>query len=316
MAQATRRAAPAPQPANNNAVGQALEIGPPVFNIKVNPGQVFKTQISVRDIATTKLLVKSQLNDFTAAGEDGSPKVIVDNVDENNPYSIRKWISPLPDLILEPKQIRNLPITINVPAKAAPGGYYGVVRFTATAPGVDGNGVALSASVGSLLLVTVNGVAKQNLDVEEFKVLKDGEAGTLFQNAPLSFMQRIRNTGNIHEQPTGHVTVKDMFGKIVGVTNVNSPPRNVLPGTIRRFEQQFDKTVIGDKKLFGKYTATLEMNYAGQKSVGDELTFWVIPYTLIAIIIILLVVIFFALRFALKRYTQNAIKQSQRGRRR
>lgn len=292
--------------------GQALEIAPPVINLTANPGQVIKTQISLRDISSGKLRVKGQVNDFVAAGEDGTPKILLDEENaEPNPYSLKAWIAPLPELILEPRQIRQLPVTINVPANAAPGGYYGVVRFTATPPELEGTGVSLSASLGSLILVRVNGAATEKLDIEEFFVSKneDGaKAATLFQSAPVKFTQRIKNSGNIHEQPAGQVTITDMFGKKIAAVNVNLPPRNVLPASIRKFEQPLDSSVIGNKRLFGKYTAELSLTYgANKQTVSDSITFWVVPYKLIGFIILGLIGGFFLLRFLIQRYNRRII---------
>jgi len=295
--------------------GQALEIAPPVINLTADPGQVIKTQISLRDVSSGKLLVKSQINDFVAAGEDGTPKILLNEDEaEANPYSLKPWVAPLSEMVLNPQQIRQLPVTINVPANASPGGYYGVVRFTATAPELNETGVSLNASLGSLILIRVKGDAKEKLEIAEFFVSKDGKRSSIFQSAPVNFTQRIKNTGNVHEQPSGHVTITDIFGKTVAAVNVNLPPRNILPASIRKFEQPLDKTVIGTKKLFGKYTATLDLTYgANKQTVSETLTFWVIPYELIGIITVLLIVAFFVLRFGLKRYNQHIINKSRGG---
>ncbi len=82
-----------------------------------------------------------------------------------------------PEQLLVPRQIKSLPLNIEVPASAAPGGYFGVVRFTGTAPELKGTGVSLSASLGSLVLVRVNGNAKEKLDVAEFSVNQGGKPG-------------------------------------------------------------------------------------------------------------------------------------------
>lgn len=302
-----------PTPPAQPGSGQALEIAPPVINLTANPGQTIRTQISLRDVSSGKLLVRSQVNDFVAAGEDGTPKILLEE-DEESPYSLKSWIAPLPELTLEPRQIRNLPVVINVPANAAPGGYYGVVRFTATPPELEGTGVSLSTSLGSLILVRVNGAANQKLEIAEFLVAdKNGKAGSLFQSAPLQFIERIRNTGNIHEQPAGQVTITDMFGKKVAAVNVNLPPRNILPGSVRKFEQPLDKAVIGNKQLFGKYTAELKLTYANNQSVSSSVSFWVIPYKLIAIILVALVGGFFLLRFLIRRYNRRVISRAYGG---
>ncbi len=317
----TRPKAAAPTPANNNDIGQALEIAPPVINLTANPGQTIKTQISLRDVSKGKLLVKGQVNDFVAAGEDGTPKILLDEAqDEPSPYSLKTWIAPLPELVLEPQQIRNLPVTITVPANAAPGGYYGVVRFTATPPGLDGTGVSLSASLGSLILVRVNGAAKEAMTIEQFLIKQDGKkdspSKTLFESTPITFVQRLKNTGNLHQQPTGQVTVTDMFGKKVAAVNINLPPRNILPDSIRRFEQPLNSSVIGSKKLFGRYTADLKVTYGTDKQVlTKSLTFWIIPYKLIAVVIVVLIIGFFILRVLIKRYNQNIINKASSRRR-
>ena len=45
------------QSANQNA-GQALEIAPPVLNLKADPGETIQAKISLRDVSTSSLLVK------------------------------------------------------------------------------------------------------------------------------------------------------------------------------------------------------------------------------------------------------------------
>lgn len=296
--------------ATSTSSGQALEIGPPVINLSADPGTKVTTTISLRDVSPTSLLVTGEVNDFVASGEDGTPKIILD--DSVSPYSLKQWVSPLPVLTLKPKEIKTLTITINVPADASPGGYYGVIRFTGTPPDLEGAGVSLSASLGSLVLLTVNGEAKEGLEIEEFSVSHDSKTGTLFEAIPLNFIQRLKNTGNIHEEPTGLVTVKDMFGNTVATLPINQPARDILPQSIRKFEVPLDSTVIGNKILFGLYTADLTVTYGTDKqTLTSSITFWVIPYTLIGIIVIALIGGFIALRILIKRYNRHIISKAK-----
>lgn len=307
-------AAPGDAPAATGT-GQALEIARPVVNLTANPGDVITTEIRLRDVSTSKLRVNGEVNDFVAAGEDGTPKILLEN-DEENPYSLKTWVSPIPELILEPKQIKNLPVTINVPANASPGGYYGVVRFTATPPELEDTGVSLSASLGALLLVNINGDVKEEITVEEFSVNNGGKSGTLFQSTPLFFVERLKNKGSIHEQPVGQVTITDMFNKKVAAVNINLPPRNILPQSIRKFSQPLDSSVLGNKQLFGRYKADLKVTYGANKQVTtSSITFWVIPYGLIGIVIVSIVGGFIGLRFLIQRYNRRIISKAQKSRR-
>lgn len=294
-----------------NNSGQALEIAPPVITLTGNPGQSIKTQILLRDISGSNLVVTSQTNDFVAAGEDGTPKVILDN-NTPDPYSMRSWVVPPASVSLVPRQIQTLPVTINIPANASPGGHYAVIRFTGTAPSLTGTGVSLSASLGALVLLTVSGNIVNNLSLASFTVSHNGKTGSIFQSGPLDFSVRLKNSGNVHELPTGQIAIKDMFGRKLASLNVNLPPKNVLPSSIRKFDSSLDSSVIGNKRLFGRYKAELTMTYGKDQKVTGSLSFWVIPYKLIAIIVAAIIIIFFALRYAIRRYNRYIINRTNR----
>ena len=297
--------------ANPNSSGQALEIAPPVITLGINPGQTVKTQVLLRDVSPTNVIVTGEVNDFVAAGEDGTPKILLKD-EGSNPYSLKGWITPPAQLLLAPRQVKSLPITVSVPANASPGGHYGIIRFTATAPQLSGTGVSLSASLGALMLITVNGKTKESLSVKQFSTTNKGKVHKLFESAPVNFLVRLQNQGNIHEQPVGLITVKDMFGKKTAQVPINQPPRNVLPQSIRKFESPLDSTVIGNKKLFGHYSASLKITYGASKQVTTaSLGFWVIPYRLIFFIIVILVGGFFAFRFFIRRYNRAVITRAQ-----
>lgn len=307
--------------AQSTGGGQALEIGPPVISITGDPGQTVEATISLRDVSTTDLYITGQVNDFEANGEDGTPKVILD--DKTTPYSFKSWVKTIDPLTLKPKQIKTIKVSISIPANASPGGYYGIVRFTGVPPELKGSGVSLNASLGSLIFLKVNGQAKEELTLTEFSANTGGGASSLLEGAPLNFVQRVKNTGNTFEQPVGLVTVKDMFGKTVATLPINEEKRLILSDSTRKFEQKLDSSVIGDKVLFGKYTAELVMTYGTSNTeIKKEITIWIIPYKLIGGAIIALIIVFFVLRFLIRRYNRMIVgratgtKKAKKSRRR
>lgn len=285
--------------------GQALEIAPPLISLPADPGETIKTQISIRDIAKGPLIVTSQINDFSAESETGVPKIDVDGV-EKSPYSIIDWVEPLDRLVLEPTQIKQLPITINVPANASPGGYYGVIRFTATPGELNSSGVSLSASVGALVFIRVSGDAKESMDIVELSTSKNGRKGWFFDSQPIDFTMRIKNTGNIQEQPVGIVAVKDMFGKPLANLSLNLNKRYVLPDSIRSFDTPLDKTNIGGRVLFGLYTATLTTKYGDKgQEVTKTIRFFVFPWQIALGIIIVIAALVGGFRYWLNTHDQR-----------
>lgn len=305
---------------NSSIAGQALEIAPPVVSLKADPGQTLTTQISVRNVSKAKLVVSSDVNDFTTNNrEDGSPVVL--GLDENtqndpSPYSIVKWISSLPKLQLTPNKLDKLPVTIRVPKNAAPGGYFGVVRFTASAPDIDTSGVSLSASLGALIFIRVNGEAKESVEITEFSASRNGTTGSLFDSTPITFTERVKNTGTVYEPTVGRIGITDMFGKKVANINVNLEGRYVLPGSTRKFTANLDKSVIGDRFLFGMYTATLTTSYGSKgQTVSKTITFFILPWQLILSAVAALLALIIAFRFWLKRHDSKVSGGRSRRRR-
>lgn len=288
--------------------GQGLEISPPLKEISSDPGKTVETSLRVRNITKEPLEITAEVNDFVAAGEDGQPKLLLEDGEES-PYSIKSWITTISSVTLQPQEQQKITLTMNVPQNASPGGHYGVVRFSGTPPGLDGSGVSLSASIGALVLVNISGDVQENAQIAELYAQQNGQKRSLFEYGPLVITERIENTGNVHFKPSGTVRVTNMVGKDVASFNLNEQGGNVLPGSIRRFEQNLDK-----KLLFGRYKIQADVVYGSDNQIiSASSTFWVIPYKLIAIAIAAIV----ALIFFIRRYNKFVVKRANKtGRRR
>lgn len=303
----------------SNSNGQALEIGPTVIALEANQGEIVRADIKIRNISSGPLIVNGEINDFVAGGEDGTPKILLEESEiNNNQYSMRNWISPLPELNLISKQIETQSVIISIPTDAAPGGYYGVIRFTSTPSELEGSGVSLSASLGSLILLKINGEVKEKLTMEEFYATQNGGTSrSIFEDQPIQFIARIKNEGNIHEQPSGQITITDMFNnKIASVNvNLNKTKNNVLPNSIRKYEQVLDNSVIGNKMLFGRYKAEIKLTYgANDQEIIQTIDFWVIPYTKIIVAVIALIAGFFIFRFTIRSYNKRIVAKALKSR--
>jgi hypothetical protein len=289
----------------NGSAGQGLEISPPVIELAADPGQTVTTDIRVRNVTKNELIAKGKADDFGAgSGEDGQPKLLLDETGSTR-FSLKYWVSGVPDLRLASQEIKTSHISIKVPANAEPGGHFGVVRFTAVPPDLEGTGVALSASVGTLILLKVSGTITENLSLAEFSALKGDQKTNFFEYGPVNFLVRLRNDGSVHEKAKGNIEVISWTGKKIATIPVNEKGGNVLPDSVRRFEQSLDK-----KQLFGHYTAALNLTYSSGKSLKSDLGFWVIPWKLLLLVLVGLIVLVFLLRLGIKRYNAYIISKA------
>jgi small neutral amino acid transporter SnatA (MarC family) len=296
--------------------GQAFSISPPVIELKANPGQTITATIKLTNVSGGDLVMRADFNDFGAKDETGDPKILFDDA-QSTTYSLKNWISAPAPFNMQSKETKSLTFPIKVPQNAEPGGHYAVIRFTGTAPDLQ-NGVALSASIGTLVLLEVSGNIKEDASVATFESATPNKfvASSFFENGPIGFVARIKNNGNVHVKPTGTIEVKNMFGITVASVRVNgdpnepkNPPKSILPQSIRRFEE-----TMPDQWMIGPYTATMTLHYGqGQKELKSVATFWVVPYKLIIILLLIGVVAFFVGRAGIRRYNASIIEKAQGG---
>lgn len=293
--------------------GQAFSISPPLIELTADPGQIVKATIKFTNISKNELLVNTQINDFAAKNESGEPNIIFeDNPEASN--SLKPWVLSPPPFTIKAGETKAVDFPINVPNTAEPGGHYGVIRFTGSAPDMQQSGVALNASIGTLVLLRVSGQVIEKASVAEFFTANTSQKNTwLFEHASVVLVERIQNSGNVHIKPTGTLQINDMFGKPVATFRVNGdpasqtdPPKSILPDSIRRFEQTLDMPW-----LLGKYTATLNLSYGQSQQLQQTISFWVIPYKLIIGSLVGLIIAFFVLRWAIKKYNRYIIRKAR-----
>jgi hypothetical protein len=301
--------------------GQAFSITRPVIELQADPGQTVNATIKFTNISGGDLVITTQFNDFGAKDETGEPNILFDDA-QSTSYTLRHWIATLPQFRIASKEARTLTFPITVPRDAEPGGHYAVIRFTGTAPEQSQTGVSQAASIGTLILLQVAGDIKEEASLMEFSpanvtVHTNSEPTytntSFFEYAPVSFVERIKNTGNVHVKPTGTIDIFNVFGSKVSSIRVNgdptdpkNPPKSALPQSIRRFGQTGP-----EGWMLGYYTAKINLSYGqSQKQLTQTVGFWVIPYKLIAIVIILSTGLFFLGRSAIRRYNEHIIAKA------
>lgn len=305
--------------------GQAFSISPPLIELKANPGQTVNAVIKFTNLSGGELLIKTQFNDFGAKDESGEPNIIFDDA-QSTVYSLKSWIASPQPFKIATKETKTLTFPITVPNDAEPGGHYAVIRFTGSAPELEQSGVSLTGSIGSLVLLQVAGDIKEQAELAEFSpaTVSHKENGdplysnaSFFENGPIGFVQRIKNSGNVHIKPTGTIELFNVFGAKVSTIRVNgdptdpkNPPKSVLPQSVRRFGE----TAHDTGWLFGYYTAKIQVSYGqGQQQLTQTTGFWVIPYKLILLVLAIGTGLFFLLRSALRRYNAHIIGKAGGG---
>lgn len=269
--------------------GSGLSISPTRTELNVERGSTEKVEVNIRNVTRGAIVAKPFISDFESDDATGEPRLYV-NTDKRNSASISSFVSGLEDVPLNPGEDKNLTYIVNIPADAAPGGYYGAITYRAVPAnqaGPESGEVALTANVASLVLIEVPGDITEQIQVTSVKVSKDGKAGSFFTSKPDRVGIGIKNSGNSFSKPFGTISVTDMSGKQVFSYELNnSTPRgNILPKSSRTFTDE-----LKNISKPGRYTVTTNVSHGtGGEVLTQKASFWYLPvWLLIALAVVII----------------------------
>ncbi len=254
---------------------------PGKVEVFLNPGESVTRSISVTNRIGRKVKFKVVTEDFIGTNDPDKPVLLLG--DDDSPYSFRKNIVPdTSEFTLDFGQRITIPVKINVPATAQPGGFYSSVIIS-NQPDKDEDATSTQETVaknkiisrlGVLFFVRVNGDANEDGAVDDFRLA--GPKPLLRQQGPVSFEVLFSNKGSVHLVPYGKIEINNTFGQKIAQLPVDA--YFSLPNSLRY------RTIDWDKKfLLGRYTADLSLN-RGYGNIVDHrtLAFWVIPWKILA----------------------------------
>jgi len=292
---------------------ERIGVGPtPSGDFVVGPGKI-ELEVKPGESKTVMMMVTNRIgktHDFFLATEDtrasNDPTITVELLGgERGPYSLKDYvILPPSPITLEYGERARFPVTISIPTDAEPGGLYGSVLVKTLA--VERRAVSetnlvpqspIEARIGTLFFVTIPGEVERAGQLLELNTIPDA---AWFEQGPITFGILYENTGSIHLTPYGKLSITNILGDEVGFVELD--PWFALPKSQRFREIFWDNT-----NLFGRYTATLELN-RGYGDIIDTktITFWVLPWKIVlggfaGIFIILFLIRTFFKNFEFKR---------------
>ena len=298
--------------AQTNQGGNGLSVTPTRFEFVIERGASELVDIQIKNVTDRDILAKAFLNDFEPDGNTGNPKLIIDSAEQSS-SSIKDFVTGLDDVLVKPGETVQVNVPVQVPEDAAPGAYYGAVRFQSTVPETsetdsENPQVALNASVAVLVLIEVPGDITEKIELSNVGAFLDDTKGSLFTSKPNKVGIEVNNLGNGFSKPFGKVSVSGPWGTgevLSYELNNTSPKGNVLPNSKRLFLDD-----LSGVKWPGKYTISTNISHGrGGQILTTTASFWYIPSWLVIVLILLLVGIVAGAYFMYKKYSTKTMKR-------
>ncbi len=299
---------------------EALTVSPVRVELTGDPGENLVADIRLLNEQDKDITFYFSAENFEAQGEDGTPNFTVGDT------GLASWITLLPEIenedpttaTLKAGETLSRTFAIKIPEDAAPGGHFAAIFFADAPPG-DAGGVAVGAKVGILILLTVSGEFEESGALLSFGTVDDQ---SYYETLPVDFTYRFQNEGADRVVPEGTIALTNLFGMTSEEILINAAQSNVLPMSIRKFEEtwgpvlteeeaaeelSFWDTVKNQWNDFacGPYTATLSLTYGSDPvTVTEAVDFWVFPWHLLLVITLSAFTIGLALLIFIRGYNR------------
>jgi hypothetical protein len=295
--------------AQNRNEGLSLTVTPPFIQISIGPGEFWASSLRVVNTNPYDLVIYASPMHFEAGGEEGHG--IFSPAMNHTSSSLASWINLSQDpIIIPPESSGEVPFSVRIPESAPPGGHYAAILIGTKPfgePSGDGSIISVSSFISSLFFVRVSG------DVYEDGYIREVFTDASIYEAPtIKTTVRFENTGNVHLQPQGNVTIYDMWGRERAVIPINEQTTfgNVLPKSTRKFEVGWNEP--SSIWMLGRYTVVATLGYG--KEIKQHATrttsFWIIPIRELSAVLITIFVIIGILWIVIRSYVRRSLRSA------
>jgi hypothetical protein len=301
---------------NASAAGSASLSIVPKKTYVINPGQTITDTLTIRNIdSTNQLDLNLRVVDFTYNDDGGTPKLMLAEDAPQTTWSLKPFLYVPESVSIPPHGSKTVQISLKAPKNQGAGSYYSAIVYSTGA--ADGGNVGLSASGVTLVFTSIPGKVNEKLTLEKLGAYQQATAGSparfvyVATTKPDSIAYTLNNQGNVTEAPVGSITLRDWFGHVTTINEVNPNQSLALIGQTRTFTacikmqqenvalsgQTVKSTACASPSLWpGYYKISADLFYGQNGNNTQELTqqasFWYLPWWFVIIVIVGLVVLF------------------------
>ncbi|MBA2279197.1 hypothetical protein H0V99_02025 [Candidatus Saccharibacteria bacterium] len=301
-----------PQIGQLNAQSNALSITPRK-DYTLRAGEVVNDTLTITNTnRDSPLQLRLSVVDFTAQDETGTPQLLRGETTQKTAWSLRDFIEMPEQVVVDAGATVQVPVVVRMGTEVGAGSYYSAIEYAAVND-IRDDQVNISASGVTLMFVKVPGQAREQLNFLQFGAFIPDPGGTggaftglFFNDRPKVLAYRLKNEGNIAEQPKAVIVVKNSGGKeMYVIQNANPKSQIALLGQARRFDAcispetvqqttdngvEIDAVICGDTNFKpGRYTAELSVLYGENgnetREITAKATFWYLPWWFVGLVV-------------------------------
>jgi P pilus assembly chaperone PapD len=276
-----------------SAVAQGgIRVWPTWVELTINNGEQTTQTINVQNQDNEFVRMRVYVMDFSI-GRDGDFNFYEPG---HESYSASKWLNiEKADFELVPGESKEVEVVVSAPATVEPGGHYAALFFEAV-PSGNQSAVSVSMRIPTLFYITIPGITGAeviaNADIVSLQL--PGVAG----RGPVEMGVVVRNSGNVHLTVAAKAYFDGYWG---GSSELDLGQKIILPNSEGMLKEEWQEA-----PYFGRVRANVVIGYLDNQ--GDVVNksqtaeFWVVPWSLVGIILFVMGVVVPAIVIISKRF--------------
>jgi hypothetical protein len=217
-----------------------ISLSPSVVVLKGQPGQAFRQTLRLTNHTSRELAFRLEAQDVVA---DGGRRVFVAAGERSGSIAATAVFTPK-DIVIAPGAVGSADVTLTVPAGSPVRGVAAIFRGQTVVGTQDG--VAMTASLGSLITFTLSGETQLEAAAPDVSAQTD--------SSNLAVTEWVTNVGEDPVVASGAVAVLNDAGALVGRVPVE--PQRLMPGERLPFKAEYPSLLA-----LGRYRVILSLEY-------------------------------------------------------
>jgi hypothetical protein len=276
----------------HSAAEGGISVWPTWVELTVNRGEQAGKTINVVNQGSESIEVMAYTGDFSIDREGN----FVFSEPGHESYSASKWLSlEETELEIAPGESRGIEVSISVPTEVEPGGHYAALFFEAV-PLSNQTAISVSTRIPSLFYFTVPGVTEADIsaNADIVSLMMPNVSG----KGPVKMGVVVRNSGNVHLTVAARARFTSSWGNS---SELDLGQMVILPNSDGVLKGEWQRS-----PLFGRVKASVVIGYLDQNgelvNKSQTAAFWVVPWSLIGIIVGVMGVVIPVIIIISKRY--------------
>lgn len=254
---------------------EGISVWPTRVEMMVNRGEEAGKTINVYNQGSEPIRVSAYAMDFSIE-RDGDFNFYEPG---HESYSASKWLNiEKADFELAPGESKEVKVVVSAPAMVEPGGHYAALFFGAV-PSGNQSAVLVSMRIPTLFYITIPGITGEdviaNADILSLQLPGIAEKG------PVEMGVVVRNSGNVHLTVAARAHFAASWGN---ASELDLGQMVILPNSEGVLKGEWQRA-----PLFGRVRVSVMIGYLDQKgelvNKSQTAEFWVVPWSLIGIIV-------------------------------